>query len=152
MSGSRTLTGLAGKALVGALNNGVSVMRRLAIGLGLLALSSCAQPTPPDQIFPVFFNDFSSNLDPAGVQVVSNAADIAKRFPKYVVKVTGYADSAGSTQAEIDLSRARADAVANLLQRDGVDPGRITRAAVGTPPNSQPGVERRRVEIDIDAP
>ena len=127
-------------------------MRRLVLGLGLLALSACAQQTPPDRIFAVFFNDFSSNLDPTAMAIVSNAADIAKRFPKYPVKVSGYADRAGSAQADIDLSRARADAVANLLQQDGVAASRITRTAVGTPPNSQPGVERRRVEIDIDEP
>ena len=127
-------------------------MRRLALGLGLLAVSACTQPTPPDRIFPVFFNDFSSNLDTSGMQVVSSAAQTANRFPKYPVKVTGYADRAGSAQADIDLSRSRADAVANLLQRAGVDPARIHREAVGTPPNSQPGVERRRVEIDIDEP
>ena len=127
-------------------------MVRRALGLSLLALAACAQPAPPDHVFPVFFTDFSSSLDPAGLEVVTNAAAIAKQFPKYPVKVTGYADRAGSPQADIDISRARADAVAALLQQDGVDPARISRAAVGTPPNSQPGVERRRVEIDIDAP
>ncbi len=125
-------------------------MRRLVTGLALLALSACAQQTPPDCIFPVFFNDFSSNVDPTGMAIVSSAASVANRFPRYVVKVTGYADRAGSAQADIDLSRARADAVANLLQQDGIDAARVRRAAVGTPPNSQPGVERRRVEIDID--
>ena len=127
-------------------------MRRLAIGLGLLAFSACAMQEPPDRIYPVFFNDFSSNLDPAGMAVVANAADIAKKFPRLPVKVTGYADNAGSTAAEVSLSQARADAVANLLEQDGVPRARIQRAAIGTPPNSQPGVERRRVEIDIDSP
>ena len=124
-------------------------MRRLVTGLALLALSACAQQTP-DHVFPVFFNDFSSGLDSAGIAIVSDAASVATQHPSYTVKVTGYADSAGSAQADIDLSRSRADAVANLLQRDGVDLARISRNAVGTPPNSQPGVERRRVEIDID--
>ena len=125
-------------------------MRRLALGLGLLALSACAQQSPPDHIFPIFFNDFSSNVDPTGMSIIANAADAAKRFPRAAVMVTGYSDRAGSAQADIDLSRARADAVSNLLQRDGVDPARITRSAAGTPPNSQPGVERRRVEIDVE--
>jgi outer membrane protein OmpA-like peptidoglycan-associated protein len=125
-------------------------MRRLVTGLALLALSACAQQTPPDRIFPVFFNDFSSNVDPTGMAIVTNAAAVAKHFPGYVVKVTGFADRAGSAQADIDLSRARAAAVASLLQSDGVDAARIRQAAEGTPANSQPGVERRRVEIDID--
>ena len=127
-------------------------MRRLALGLGLLALSACAHPTPPDRIFAVFFNDFSTSLGQTAMAIVSDAAETAKRFPTYPVKVSGYANRAGSAQADIDLSRARADAVANLLVQDGVNASRITRTAVGTPPNSQPGVESRRVEIDIDEP
>ena len=127
-------------------------MRRLILGLGLLAFAACAQQTPPDNVFAVFFNDFSSNLDPTAMAIVSSAADTAKRFPAYSVKVSGYADRIGSTQDEINLSRSRADAVASLLQQDGVNQARITQTAVGTPPNSQPGVERRRVEIDLVAP
>jgi outer membrane protein OmpA-like peptidoglycan-associated protein len=123
-------------------------MRRLAIGLGLLALSACAMQ-PPDQTYPVFFNDFSANLDPAAMGVVANAAAIAQKFPSPPVKVAGYSDRAGSPEADVSLSKARADAVAGLLIQDGVDEKRIVRTAVGTPPNSQPGVERRRVEIDI---
>ncbi len=121
-------------------------MRRLVLGLGLLALSACAQTQPNTAIF---FNDFSSNLDPTAVDIVRSAADSASRSPTALVKVTGYADNSGSTQAEIDLSRRRADTVANLLVQDGVSQTRIVRAAAGTPPNSQPGVERRRVTIDI---
>ena len=127
-------------------------MHRLAMGLGLLALSACAMQGPPDRVYPVFFNDFSANLDPTAMAVVTNAAAIAQQYPRYAVKVTGYADNSGSTAAEVSLSQARADAVAAVLEQDGVSHGRIQRSAVGTPPNSQPGVERRRVEIDIDLP
>ena len=127
-------------------------MRRLALGFGLLALSACAQSTPPDLTYPVFFQDFASTPDAAGATVVSNAAAIAQKYPRATVKVTGYADSIGSTEAEVKLSRARAESVAMLLEQDGVAANRIQLDAVGTPPNSQPGVERRRVEIDIDTP
>ncbi len=126
-------------------------MRRLAIGLGLLALSGCAMQQP-DRVYPVFFNDFSANLDPAGMTVVNNAAAVAKQYPRIPVKVTGYSDRAGSAAADISLSKARADSVMGLLIKDGVDASRITPDAVGTPPNSQPGVERRRVTIVIDFP
>ena len=127
-------------------------MRRLATGLGLLALSACALQQPPDRVYPVFFTDFSSTLDPAGITVVNTAAALAQKFPLLPVKVTGYADNAGSPAADIAISQARANAVAAMLEQDGVQHSRIQRAAVGTPPNSQPGVERRRVVIDIDAP
>ena len=83
-------------------------MRRLALGLGLLALSACARTTPPDRIFAVYFTDFSSTLDRPATEVVANAAALSKRFPLYVVRVSGYADSAGSPQKDVDISRARA--------------------------------------------
>ena len=124
-------------------------MRRLLPGLGLLALSACAQPQPPNQVYPVFFRDFSATLDDAGLQVVANAAAVAKQFPSLPVKVSGYADIPASSQADISLSKRRADTVADLLQRDGVSAARLSRVAGGTPPESQPGIERRRAEIDI---
>ena len=83
---------------------------------------------------------------------MANAATIANKYRRATVTVSGYADSSGSAASEIAMSKQRADTVANLLVQDGVAASRITRTAVGTPPNSQPGVERRRVEIDLDLP
>ncbi len=126
---------------------------RLPPGLGLLAsvlaMSACVQPQLPNQVYPVFFQEFSSTLDGPATEIVANAASVAKQFPSLPVRVSGYADRAGSPQADIDISKRRADAVADLLQRDGVAAARLSREAVGTPPDSQPGPERRRVEIDI---
>lgn len=126
-------------------------MRRLALCLGLAALTGCVQK-PPDHSFPVFFTPFSTNLDPAAADIVASAAAVAKKFPNYPVRVSGYADPIGSPEDNIKLSRARADAVAAMLIQDGVPDSRISREAAGTPSNSQPGIENRRAEIDIDLP
>lgn len=123
-------------------------MRRLASFAGLLALAGCAA-TPPDRVFAVFFTEFSTRLDQPAIAVVDRAAQVAAQFPRVPVVVTGYADRAGSPQQSVDLSKSRAETVANLLIQDGVTPSRIVRNAVGTPPNSQPGVDSRRVEIDV---
>ena len=130
-------------------------MRRLAASLivaSVAALSACKSGTPPDNSYPVFFNDFATTLTPTGVGVVNQAAAVAKKYPRALVKVVGYVDQSGSAEQETALSKARADTVANLLIQAGIDPARITRTAGGVPPNSQPGVERRRAEIDIDLP
>ena len=130
-------------------------MRRLAASLivaSIAGLSACATGAPPDHSFPVFFNDFATTLSPAGIGVVNNAAAVAKQYPRAKVSVVGYADQSGSAERETALSKARADTVAALLIQAGIAPTRITSTAGGLPPNSQPGVERRRAEIDLDLP
>jgi outer membrane protein OmpA-like peptidoglycan-associated protein len=124
-------------------------MRAPAILFGLLTLGACAMPSPPDHSFPVFFTNDSAALDVPAQSVVLHAATVAKQFPSLPVYVAGYADRSGSPAATVAMSQARADAVANLLISDGVPPASIKRTAVGTPPDSQPGLESRRVEIDI---
>ena len=130
-------------------------MRRLAASLivaSVAAVSACKTAPPPDHSFPVFFNDFATTLSPTGVGVVNNAAAVAKQYPRAKVTVVGYADQSGSTERETELSQSRADTVSKLLVQAGVSASRITTTAGGLPANSQPGVERRRAEIDIDLP
>lgn len=124
---------------------------RPAVLLALLALGACATATPPERVFPVFFPTNSVGLDPAALAVISRAAAVSKRFPGRIVRVVGYAD-ADAVPSVSKLSRDRADTVAGQLQADGVAPSIIQRTAAGEPSNSQPGVERRRVEIDVDVP
>jgi outer membrane protein OmpA-like peptidoglycan-associated protein len=130
-------------------------MRRLVPGFIALAtalVGACAPAVPPIRSYPVFFTDFSTDLDATGVSLVKNAAVIAQKYPRALVTVSGYADTSGSSVQEMQISKARADTVANLLEQDGIPASRITRSAIGTPANSQPGVDRRRVEIDLDLP
>ena len=117
--------------------------------VGLLALGACATSAPPERIFPVFFNDFSTTLDPPALVVVARAAAVSKAHPGKVVHVAGYADASSSNDV-IQLSKSRADVVSQQLQADGVPAALIERAAGGSPPDSQPGIERRRVEISLD--
>ena len=124
---------------------------RPAVLLALLALGACAAPAPPERVFPVFFLTDSVALDPAALAVISRAAAVSARFPGRIVHVVGYAD-ADAVPSVAKLSRDRAATVASQLQTDGVAPAVIQRTAAGLAANSEPGVERRRVEIDIDVP
>jgi outer membrane protein OmpA-like peptidoglycan-associated protein len=124
-------------------------MRAPVLLFGLLTLGACATPTPPDHVFAVFFTDNSAVIDVPAQAIVLRAAAASKQFPTQPVTVSGYADRNGTPAATIALSQARADNVTTMLVADGVPQARITRAAVGTPPDSQPGIESRRVEIDI---
>jgi len=123
---------------------------RHAILLSLLGLGACANQPSPDRLFPVFFNEYSVELDASSLAVIARAASISKLHPGRVVHVGGYADPVGTPNETIRLSQRRADVVAAQLQADGVAASVLARSAIGSPANSQPGIERRRVVIDID--
>ena len=123
-------------------------MRALTL-LGLLALAACSSSGPPDHVFAVFFTEDSAILDSPAQDIVNRAAAASKQFPGQTVNVAGYADRNGTPAATIAISKARADAVFAQLVADGVPPGRIKRSASAAPADNNPGVESRRVEIDI---
>jgi outer membrane protein OmpA-like peptidoglycan-associated protein len=118
-------------------------MRKIWFTLGmltLLALPGCASmmqsmqtpppiPTTPDT--PVFFQEWSAALDPAALSTIASAAAAANKLPTQRVVVTGAADTIGSAKANQDLSRTRAQVVADQLITDGVAAGRIKLKAVG---------------------
>jgi outer membrane protein OmpA-like peptidoglycan-associated protein len=125
-------------------------MRKIITALLLLALPSCAMMAPPTTrpAFLVFFDEHSASLDTAGIGVIAQAAAAAKASPGSPVAVLGYTDSAGSPAADVLLSQQRAQAVADALVADGVQPGRIARHGRGQT-HDDPGQASRRVEIDI---
>lgn len=86
-------------------------------------------PTPPDT--PVFFQEWSSALDPAALSTIATAAAAANKLPAAPIVVTGAADTLGSAKANLYLSKTRAQVVADQLVTDGVAPARIKTKAVG---------------------
>jgi len=76
-------------------------------------------------------------------------------YPRTTVRVIGHADSTGSDAYNLDLSRRRAEAVADFLQAQGVDPQRLEAVGRG---EAQPIADNatedgrarnRRVEIRL---
>lgn len=130
-----------------------SPLRRTALlGALLLGLAGCAVPgreTTPSYV--VFFTAFSADLEEPARQVVSQAAQAAQAAPERVVRVEGYAGAAGSTEASRTLSQLRAQVVADALAERGVPRNRIA-VRPRTQAGSDPGVEERRVEINVTAP
>ena len=126
-------------------------MRILVTGLSLLALSSCAMlgsgpvTNPP---YTVFFTERSAVLEADASAVVARAAAASKAAPGEGVTVLGWTDSDGSPQADVVLSKARAQRVADALVADGVPAARIARQGRGQT-HDDPGVESRRVDIQV---
>ena len=77
----------------------------------------------------------------------------AELKPRRVIRIEGYTDSVGDRQANLDLSRERAQAVADVLADLGVDPARMQVVGYGeafpvTDNASNRGrAQNRRVEI-----
>lgn len=130
-------------------------MRRLA-ALGLmLVLGGCAvlqsfgTPAGQGHKFIIFFQAFSANLDEAGNGAIKAAAASALRHPEVPVTVAGYASPIGTAQANADLSRSRAQVVADGLVSNGVPRDRIHRRALGEVDYTLDPIESRRVEVSV---
>lgn len=124
-------------------------MRRLAVLL-LVCLGACTAGTPQaSQRFVVYFQEWSAGLDEGAQKAITEAAQRAQQHPTEAVIVTGFADPEGSQQANIDLSRTRAQVVVDQLTRDGVAAGRIHLAARGATDFTLSSQESRRVEIAV---
>ena len=125
-------------------------MRRAAVVLLLLSsLGACVHDPPASQKFVVFFEEWSAGLDGNAQAVISTAAGWAKLHPAQVVTVTGFAAPDGGQQANVSLSRTRAQVVVDQLTQDGVDRSRIRVEAKGPTDFTLAPVESRRVEIGV---
>jgi len=120
----------------------------LRLTLLTLPLAACTLFGPGTPRYAVFFPERSAQLDAAAQDVVARVAERARANPEARVRVVGYTDSAGSSQADVALSQQRAQAVADALAADGVAAGRMVRAGRGQS-GEDPGVASRRVEISM---
>jgi outer membrane protein OmpA-like peptidoglycan-associated protein len=125
---------------------GVRAVCALAV---LLWATACAGPTQAPHKFVVFFQEWSAALDDSAQSAVSGAAKWAQEHPNQNVTVSGYADPEGSQQANVAMSRARAQVVTDQLVRDGVNRQRIRVTAHGPTDFTLSSIESRRVEIAI---
>ena len=126
-------------------------MRRFACLLLLLA-TACTVTGPPPHRIVVFFKEWSAAIDPPAAGAITQAAQWAKDHPADAIRVIGYADPTGSAEANVYMSRTRAQVVADQLVTDGVDRSRIVIAAQGATGFTQTTQESRRVEIAIGSP
>jgi cytochrome c oxidase subunit 2 len=123
--------------------------RRLCVLGLLLCATGCAAWQGPSQKFVVFFQQWSAALDDPAFETVRAAANWANAHPNASIVVNGYADPTGSQQANIDMSRTRAQLVVDQLVRDGVPRPRIRLAAHGPTDFTLSALESRRVEIVV---
>lgn len=103
----------------------------------------------------ILFDLDSAVLQPAALPTLNDMADVLNRYPRSRIIVTGYTDSSGDEEHNLELSQRRAQSVANYLISRGVDPSRITAVGLGesdpidTNQSPQGRQNNRRVEFRI---
>ncbi len=97
----------------------------------------------------------SANITPAMRQTLDGVAQSMINYPNSLIDVMGHTDSTGSDAYNLNLSRQRADAVANYLISRGVAAARVERIGYGeqhpvADNTTEAGRQQnRRVEIRI---
>lgn len=112
-------------------------------------------PPPPVRNFLVFFDFDKSTLTPRAMDIVKEAARVAKAGQNAKVTCTGHTDTVGPARYNMALSLRRASVVKDALVREGIPAATI--AVVGRGEESllvptKEGVrepQNRRVEIVV---
>jgi OOP family OmpA-OmpF porin len=73
----------------------------------------------------------SAAIDPSSRQVLDGLASVALRCDRFSIEVAGHTDNQGARELNMDLSRARADAVAAYLVGQGVARSRLSARGYG---------------------
>ena len=124
-----------------------------------LLLAACQKPSPPAEPpvrnFLVFFDFDKSTLTPRAMDIVKEAANVAKSGHNARVTCTGQTDTAGPPSYNMALSLRRANAVKDALVRNGVPAtaiavvGRGEQGLLVPTPDGVREPQNRRVEIVI---
>ena len=103
----------------------------------------------------VNFSVDSANLQPSSQTKLGDVVAVLKKYPTTRVEISGHTDSTGSSEHNVELSQARADAVKAYLVGEGIDPERVrTRGAgpdepIDTNASADGRAKNRRIEFRL---
>lgn len=103
----------------------------------------------------LLFRNAASELMPAAYPKLDKVAEALKSQGDRRIEIKGYTDSVGALDYNMDLSKRRADSVADYLASQGVDRSKITTQGLGpanpVASNDTPTgrAQNRRVEVSV---
>ncbi|MDQ3191391.1 MAG: OmpA family protein [Bacteroidota bacterium] len=119
----------------------------------MITISNVSSPIPCQQInnrtFRVFFKSGSIKLSIEAIEELNNVVEILKKEPDKKAKVTGFTDTVGDVEKNIDLSNQRAKAAADFIISKGVSKERINFSGSGDQASTEAIKTNRRVEIEL---
>jgi OOP family OmpA-OmpF porin len=105
-------------------------------------------------VYGIFFDTGKSVIKPESAQAIGEIAEFLKADPALKIHVVGHTDNVGAVDANIALSKARADAVLQALVRDqGIAAARLSAygcgqfAPVASNDTEEGRAKNRRVEL-----
>lgn len=94
---------------------------------------------------PVYYNSGNATVKADSLPVLDQVVDIAGQFPEYYILIDAHTDSVGSDEANLKLSRDRAEEVKKYLVSKGVNINRIVARGWG---EYRPVVSDEKTEED----
>ncbi len=115
-----------------------------------------AEPVcPPKVNLHINFEFDSAKVDEDSLERVEKFSEFLKCTPEYKAKIIGHTDSVGSDAYNQKLSQKRADAVRNMIVKDGVPSDKISTDAKGesqpiaTNKTKEGRAQNRRIEAEL---
>jgi outer membrane protein OmpA-like peptidoglycan-associated protein len=98
---------------------------------------------------PILFGSGKTYLDPAAQAEADEAVAIMREHPTLEVVLEGHASAAGSSSANLQIGKRRAESVKSYMVSQGIAANRITTITYGEAQPARAGMERlnRRVEV-----
>jgi len=103
----------------------------------------------------IFFEFGKDKIQKKSFKTLDRAVTILKDFPSIRIEISGHTDDVGSEEANLDLSRRRAESVKNYMVEKGVEASRIETVGYGRSKPIDDGksakarAKNRRIEFRI---
>jgi OOP family OmpA-OmpF porin len=103
----------------------------------------------------IFFDSGRASLSRDSTGLLDFIVHAALRCPQVTIEVDGHTDSDGNPDANLDLSKRRAQSVVDYLAKAGIDPGKLTAVGFGNSrpiadnSNEEGKAENRRIEFIV---